>query len=127
MISTAAGSTNAYSLETVQARTTLFVGPRAETYEGMIIGESSRQEMMNVNPTKAKQLTNVRAAGKDDHIVLVPPLTMSLEKAMGWMQPGELMEVTPKSLRLRHSVLPTGERERWEKARVKSSKKAQHN
>jgi GTP-binding protein len=105
LISMENGSVTAYALDGLQPRGILFVGPGQEVYEGMIIGEHSREEDLNVNPTKCKKLTNMRASGTDDAVKLSPPRTMNLERAMEWIQPDELIEVTPESVRLRKKVL----------------------
>jgi len=115
IISTEAGMTTLHALHNIQARGQLFVGAREPVYAGQIIGESSRQEMMNVNPVKAKALTNFRAAGKEENLILDVSRHMTLEEAMGWMVPGELLEVTPTSFRLRAVELQTGARERAER------------
>lgn len=99
------GSVTGYALDTLQERGILFVSPGEKVYEGMIIGEHSRDNDLDVNPTKQKKLTNMRASGTDDAIKLEPPKKMSLETCMEWIQPDELMEVTPNSIRLRKKVL----------------------
>jgi GTP-binding protein len=83
----------------------MFVGAGEKTYQGMIIGENSRPDDLDVNPMKAKQLTNVRASGKDEAIRLTPPRRMTLEQAIAYIDDDELVEVTPKSIRLRKAVL----------------------
>ena len=83
----------------------MFVGPGTEVYEGMIVGENSRAEDIDVNPTKEKQLTNHRAAGSDNFVRLAPPRQMSLEQALELLADDECAEVTPKSVRLRKTVL----------------------
>jgi GTP-binding protein len=83
----------------------MFVGGGEKTYQGMIIGENSRSDDMDVNPLKAKQLTNVRASGKDEAIRLTPARRMTLEQAIAYIEEDELVEVTPKSIRLRKEVL----------------------
>ena len=81
-------------------------------YEGMIVGQNSRSDDMVVNPTKAKQLTNVRASGTDDAIILTPPIIFTLEQALEFIEDDELVEVTPKSIRLRKKYLTENERKR---------------
>ena len=83
----------------------MFVGAGEKTYQGMIIGENSRADDLDVNPMKAKQLTNVRASGKDEAVRLTPPRIMSLEQAIAYIGDDELVEVTPKSIRLRKQIL----------------------
>ncbi|PIV90803.1 translational GTPase TypA [Candidatus Gracilibacteria bacterium CG17_big_fil_post_rev_8_21_14_2_50_48_13] len=106
------GTTSAYSLWTLQERGPLFIGPGVEVYEGMIIGEHAKGSDLVVNPTKGKQLTNVRASGSDDAIVLTPPLEMNLEIALEYIQDDEYVEVTPSSVRLRKKYLKEHERKR---------------
>ena len=83
----------------------MFVGAGEKTYQGMIIGENSRADDLDVNPMKAKQLTNVRASGKDEAVRLTPPRRLTLEQAIAYIEEDELVEVTPKSIRLRKKVL----------------------
>lgn len=99
------GATKGYALDALQARGELFVGPGQEVYEGMIIGEHSRENDLDVNPCKAKKLTNMRASGSDDSVKLAPPRSMTLEMCMEWINPDELIEITPKTIRLRKKVL----------------------
>lgn len=105
MSSMEAGNVTAYALDNLQERGTLFVKPGDPVYEGMIIGESSRADDMDVNPCKAKKLTNMRASGSDDAPKLAPPRIMDLETCMEWIRPDELIEVTPESVRLRKRTL----------------------
>lgn len=105
IISMEQGAIKGFALDNLQSRGTLFVGPGEETYEGMIIGESSRDHDMDVNPCKAKKLTNMRASGTDDAIKLSPPRIVNLEQALEWIRPDELIEVTPHHIRLRKKVL----------------------
>ena len=88
----------------------MFVAPGADVYEGMIVGENSRPDDMDVNPTKEKKLTNVRSAGKDENILLTPPVKLTLEYAVEFIEDDELVEVTPKSIRLRKRFLVEHER-----------------
>ncbi|MAE68782.1 MAG: translational GTPase TypA [Candidatus Peribacteraceae bacterium] len=112
MISMTPGETMAFSLWNLQDRGTLFVGAQTPVYEGMIIGESNKSEDMMVNPTKNKKLTNVRASGSDEAMTLVPVQEMSLEQALEYISDDELVEVTPKSIRLRKKLLTEVERKR---------------
>ena len=88
------------------------MSPQTEVYEGMIVGQNSRSDDMVVNPTKAKQLTNVRASGTDDAIILTPPIIFTLEQALEFIEDDELVEVTPKSIRLRKKHLTENDRKR---------------
>lgn len=112
LISMENGKTTGYALDNLQARGTLFVAPGEETYEGMIIGEHSRDNDLDVNPVKGKKLTNMRASGSDDAIQLAPPKIMTLEGSLDWINDDELIEVTPKSVRLRKKYLKANERKR---------------
>ena len=105
MISSENGQAIAYSLWKLQDRGPIFVEHNSPVYVGMIIGEHTKYNDIEVNPTKSKQLTNIRAAGKDEAIDLIPPRKMSLEQALAYIQSDELLEVTPKSLRLRKRIL----------------------
>ena len=99
------GSTNAYALFNLQQRGQMFVGVGIDVYEGMIVGSSARENDMNVNPCKAKQLNNIRAAGADEKLILAPPVQISLEKALEYISEDELVEITPNHIRLRKKVL----------------------
>ena len=110
IISSASGVTTTYALGQLEARGSLFVGPKVEVYEGMIIGESSRDESLEVNACKEKKLTNMRASGTDETVRLTPPRLMTLEEAIGYVQSDELIEVTPSAIRLRKAELDSGKR-----------------
>jgi len=110
LIANGAGRSIAYALFYLQERGTLFIGPGEEVYEGMIIGAHVRDNDLVVNPMKAKQLTNVRAAGKDDAVDLTPPRRLTLEQALEFIDEDELVEVTPESIRLRKRLLLEHER-----------------
>ena len=112
LVSNSDGDTAAYALWNLEERGTMFVGAGEKTYQGMIIGENSRFDDLDVNPMKAKQLTNVRASGKDEAIRLTPPRRMTLEQAIAYIEEDELVEVTPKSIRLRKQVLNPSFRKR---------------
>ncbi|MEQ6886084.1 translational GTPase TypA [Salicola sp. Rm-C-2C1-2] len=112
IISMVKGTTTAYSLFTHQDRGRLMVGPGAEVYEGMVIGIHSRENDLTVNPAKGKQLTNVRAAGTDENLVLTPPMEITLENALEFIDDDELVEVTPHHLRIRKKQLTEVERKR---------------
>jgi len=105
LVSDRKGSTNAYALFTLQQRGQMFVGVGVEVYEGMIVGSSARENDMNVNPCKAKQLNNIRAAGADEKLILAPPIQITLEKALEYISEDELVEITPNHIRLRKKVL----------------------
>jgi len=105
LISNSDGETAAYALWNLEDRGTMFVGAGEKTYQGMIIGENAKPDDLDVNPLKAKQLTNVRASGKDEAIRLTPPKRMTLEQAIAYIEADELVEVTPKAIRLRKQVL----------------------
>jgi len=112
MIANGRGRALGYALFNLQDRGKLFVGPGDDVYEGMIVGEHSRGNDLVVNPLKAKQLTNVRAAGSDENIQLTPPTRMTLEQALEFIDDDELVEVTPEHVRLRKKLLAEGERKR---------------
>ncbi|WP_430460613.1 translational GTPase TypA [Thalassolituus sp. LLYu03] len=116
LVSMVAGKALGYALFTLQERGRLFIGPQTEVYEGMVIGLHSRDNDLVVNPTKAKQLTNVRASGTDEAIVLTPPVRHTLEQALEFIEDDELVEVTPVSIRLRKKLLTENERKRSKKA-----------
>ncbi|MCL4379933.1 translational GTPase TypA [Candidatus Dependentiae bacterium] len=105
LISMEQGSTTGYALDALQPRGIMYIGPGVEVYEGMIIGEHSRDNDLDVNPCKGKKLTNMRASGTDDAIKLTPPREMDLETCLEWIQPDELIEVTPNHIRLRKKTL----------------------
>jgi GTP-binding protein len=106
------GRTASYALDNLQDRSRLFIGPGVEVYEGMIVGENARRQDMTVNPTKEKKQTNIRAAGADEAIRLTPPIKLTLEQALEFIAGDELVEVTPKSIRLRKKMLTEQERSR---------------
>ncbi len=112
LIANGSGKALAYALFNLQERGRLFIGPGDEVYEGMIVGLHSRDNDLVVNPLKAKQLTNIRAAGSDENIILTPALRMSLEQALEFIDDDELVEVTPKSIRLRKKLLQEQQRRR---------------
>ncbi len=112
LVSMVAGKSLSYALFTLQERGRLFIGPNEDIYEGMIVGQNSRDNDLVVNPTKAKQLTNVRASGKDDALLLTPPVRMTLEQALEFIDDDELVEVTPNHVRLRKKLLLESDRRR---------------
>ena len=115
LVSMVKGKTLAYGLHPLQDRGRLFLGAGVEVYEGQIIGIHSRSNDLVVNPTKAKQLTNVRASGTDDALTLSPPIRHTLEQALEFIEDDELVEVTPQSIRLRKKLLTENERKRAKK------------
>ena len=112
LISNGTGSAVAYALWNLEERGIIFIEPGIQVYEGMIIGENSRGNDLEVNPMKAKQLTNIRAAGKDESVRLTPPRRFSLEQALAYIDDDELVEVTPESIRLRKRLLDPHARKR---------------
>jgi GTP-binding protein len=118
MVSVVKGKALAYSLFNLQERGSLLIGHGQEVYEGMIVGINNRNNDLPVNPTKGKQLTNIRAAGTDENIVLTPPVRFSLEQALEFIDDDELVEVTPSSIRLRKKLLVEGERRRAARMRA---------
>jgi GTP-binding protein len=116
LVSNEHGEAVAYALFNLQERGRLFVGPGERLYEGMIIGIHSRDNDLVVNPIKTKKLTNIRAAGKDDAILLTPPIQMTLEYAVEFIADDELVEVTPSSIRLRKRLLKEQDRKRAARA-----------
>jgi GTP-binding protein len=118
LIANGPGKALAYALFNLQDRGRLFIGHGEEVYEGMIIGIHSRDNDLVVNPLKAKQLTNVRAAGTDENIQLTPPIRMTLEQALEFIDDDELVEVTPKSIRLRKKLLKEHERKKASRVAV---------
>ncbi len=112
LISMTSGTCLGYALFNLQERGKLFAEPGLEVYEGMIVGINSRGDDMVVNPTKAKQLTNIRASGSDENIILTPAIKYTLEQALEFIQDDELVEVTPKSVRIRKRYLTENERKR---------------
>ena len=109
------GITTAYALFHLQPRGELFVSESTSVYEGMVVGENSRDNDLDVNVVKEKKLTNIRSAGADDTLRLAPPRAMNLEQAMEFIQEGEVIEVTPKNIRIRKKVLEANKRQRREK------------
>jgi GTP-binding protein len=111
------GISSAYGLNIAQERGALFIGSQVEVYQGMVVGENARDEDLDVNVCKAKHLTNMRASGSDEAIVLTPPREMTLEFALEYLGPDELVEVTPTHLRIRKRLLDPEERRKSRKNR----------
>ncbi len=116
LISMCAGETNGYACFGLQKRAMLFVQPQDKVYEGMIVGENSKENDLVVNVTKGKQLTNVRAAGKDESIILIPHKVFTLEQAISYIEDDEFIEITPKHIRLRKKYLSETDRKRFSRA-----------
>jgi len=112
LVSNGPGKTTGYACFSIQDRGALFVEPGDEVYEGMVVGENSRDNDLVVNVTRGKQLTNVRASGNDENIILTPPRKFTLEQAIDFIENDELIEVTPHFIRLRKRFLLENERKR---------------
>ncbi|UHD46610.1 translational GTPase TypA [Aureimonas altamirensis] len=117
LIANEAGEAVAYAMFNLEDRGPMVIDPGVKVYEGMIIGVHSRDNDLEVNVLKGKKLTNIRAAGKDEAVKLTPPIRMTLDRALSWIQDDELVEVTPKNIRLRKLYLDPNERKRFEKSR----------
>jgi GTP-binding protein len=111
LVSDRQGAAVAYALFNLEPRGQLFVVPNDPVYEGMIVGEHNRENDLNVNPCKEKKLTNIRAAGRDENVILTPVLPMTLERALHFIREDEMVEVTPKSIRLRKTILSASKRQ----------------
>ena len=118
LLSNEAGEAVAYALFNLEDRGPMVIDAGEKVYAGMIVGIHTRDNDLEVNVLKGKKLTNIRAAGKDEAVRLTPPIKMTLERALSWIQDDELVEVTPKSIRLRKMYLDPNERKRYEKARL---------
>ena len=121
LISTDKGEAVAYAIFNLQERGTMFIKPQDKVYAGMIVGENSRDEDLEINVLKGKQLTNVRASGADEAVRIIPPRILSLEEMMAYIEDDELVEVTPKNLRLRKKSLDANERKRMARDKKKAS------
>src|SRR3954447_9317592 len=117
LISNDSGEAVAYALWNLEDRGPMMIEPGWKVYQGMIVGEHTRENDLEVNVLKGKKLTNVRASGRDEAVRLTPPIKMTLEKSIAWIQDDELLEVTPKSIRLRKAVLDPNERKKADRAR----------
>jgi GTP-binding protein len=115
LISMESGDAVAYALWNIEERGFLFIEPGEPVYPGMVIGEHSRDNDLEVNPLKGKKLTNIRAAGKDEAVRLTPPRRLTLEQAISWIDDDELVEVTPNAIRVRKRYLDSNERKRRSK------------
>jgi GTP-binding protein len=112
IVASETGKTTTYALFHIQERSTLFLGAGVPVYEGQVVGESRRAGDINVHVCRAKKLTNIRAAGRDENTLLSPPREMNIERSLEWIEPDELLEVTPASVRLRKRILPANLRKR---------------
>ncbi|WP_181701090.1 translational GTPase TypA [Chthonobacter albigriseus] len=117
LIANEAGEAVAYALWNLEDRGPMMIEPGWKVYQGMIVGEHTRENDLEVNVLKGKKLTNVRAAGKDEAVRLTPPIRMTLERALSWIQDDELVEVTPKSIRLRKAILDPNDRKKAERSK----------
>ncbi len=115
LVADRAGQTTAYALSNLEDRGELFLAPGAEVYEGMIAGENSRQDDIDVNVTKPKKLTNMRASTSEEAVRLTPPRQLNLEQALEFISDDELVEVTPGSIRLRKRILKANQRTKWKR------------
>mgnify|MGYP003989898433 FL=1 len=116
IVSAQSGTSVPFALWNLEERGVLFIGPGEQVYAGMVIGENAKLSDLEVNPLKAKQLTNIRAAGKDDAVRLTTPRRMSLEEAIAYIGDDEVVEVTPKNIRLRKATLDPHQRKRERRA-----------
>ena len=117
LISNDAGESVAYAMWKLEDRGPMMIEPGCKVYQGMIVGQHTRDNDLEINVLKGKQLTNIRAAGKDEAVRLTPPIRMTLEKALAFIEDDELVEVTPKSIRLRKTKLDPHERKRADRAK----------
>jgi GTP-binding protein len=121
MVSMVQGDIVAYALFNLQERGVLFVAPGEPAYEGMIVGEHCRPGDLDVNPTKGKKLTNMRASGSDENVLLEPPRAVTLELALEYIEDDELIEVTPRAIRLRKRALGQNERKKLSRAEKRAA------
>jgi GTP-binding protein len=112
IVSDRTGPTTPYALFQLQPRGQLFIGPGTDLYEGMIIGENNRPNDLDVNACREKKLTNIRAAGRDENVILSPPRVLGIETAMEWIDRDELVEITPDAIRVRKRILECNRRPR---------------
>jgi GTP-binding protein len=118
LISNGIGNAVAYAMFNLEDRGPMMIEPGWKVYRGMIVGEHTRENDLEINVLKGKQLNNIRAAGKDEAVKLTTPIRMTLEKALAWIADDELVEATPKSIRLRKAVLDPVMRKRSDRAKV---------
>jgi GTP-binding protein len=119
MIASTTGTANAFALNNLQERGAMFVDPGTPVYEGMIVAENARDNDMTVNPTTAKQLTNMRTTSSDENIILKPARRMTLEQALEYIEEDELVEATPTNIRLRKQLLTENERKKAGRKKAK--------
>jgi len=112
LVSDRTGQSVPYALFNLEPRGQIFIGPGVPVYEGMIVGEHNRDTDLDVNPSKTKKLTNMRASGRDENVILTPHRVMNLEMAINFIRDDELVEITPSSIRMRKTVLQQAERKR---------------
>ena len=124
LVSMEAGKSTGYSLMSVEERGALFVGVGEDVYEGMVIGENAKSGDLDVNPCRAKKLTNMRTTGAEEKVNLTPPKRMTVEEFIAYMDEDEVLEVTPKSVRLRKRILESGARGRYNKQQAMKAKSA---
>ena len=122
LIASDLGESTGYALFNLQDRGIMFIDPGTKVYEGMIVGENSREQDLEVNVTRKKQLTNVRASGSDESLKLEPPRSLSLEEALEYINDDEYVEITPKSIRLRKKFLDKNLRAKYEKQKALGGK-----
>jgi len=120
LVSMEQGESTGYALMMVQERGQMFIGVNEAVYEGMVVGEHAKSGDLDVNPCRAKKLSNVRSTGAEEKVSLTPPRRLSVEEVISYMNSDEVLEVTPKSIRLRKRLLDTGERARFNKGRTSS-------
>ena len=118
LISNDTGRSVAFALFSLQDRGRMFVGPNEDIYEGMVVGIHARDNDLTVNPLKEKKLTNMRASGSDENVILTPPLRYSLEQALEFIDDDELVEITPKVIRIRKKLLKENDRRRDSRQRA---------
>jgi GTP-binding protein len=118
LIASESGKAVAFGLNNAQQRGVVFIHPQTQVYQGMVVGLNSRDEDLEINVCKEKKLTNTRAAGADDALIMTPPTIFSLEQCLDFLEDDELLEVTPESLRLRKKMLVKTDRERARKAKI---------
>ena len=123
LVSTELGEAVAFSIFNLQDRGSMFVSPQTKVYAGMVIGEHTRENDLDVNPVKAKQQSNVRSSGADEAIKIIPPRIMNLEHALEWIEDDELVEVTPENIRIRKKYLNPADRRRAQRDKKALQKK----
>ena len=124
LVADRSGHATSYAIFNLQERGEIFIDPGTQVYEGMIIGENAHPSDLNVNACREKKLTNIRAAGRDENVILTPPREVSLERALEWIAEDELVEVTPKSVRLRKKQLAANERYKADRDRKREAETA---